>query len=53
LLLRLVKAGQRALGEERERQRERRLAAVERTAGALTGVYPPGYLEQLCREWPD
>ncbi|MFZ0091558.1 MAG: hypothetical protein WAL63_18775 [Solirubrobacteraceae bacterium] len=53
LLLRLVKAGQHALAEERERQRARRLAAVKRTAGALTGVYPPDYLEQLRAEWPE
>jgi hypothetical protein len=53
LLLRLVKTGQRALQAERGRQRDRRLAALERTAGALTGVYPPGYLEQLRGEWPE
>ena len=53
LLLRLVKAGERAIGDERRRQLARRRAAVERTAGALTGVYPPGYLEQLRSEWPE
>jgi hypothetical protein len=53
LLLRLVKAGQIALDAEREGRRKHRLAAVERTAGALTGVYPPGYLERLRREWPE
>jgi hypothetical protein len=52
LLLRLIEAGAGALAEERERHRTRRLAAVKRTAGALTGVYPPGYLEQLRGEWP-
>lgn len=52
LLLRLIEAGQQALDEERKRRRRRRLAAVERTAGALTGVYPSGYLEQLRGEWP-
>ena len=25
---------------------------IERFAGALTGVYPVGYLEDLRREWP-
>jgi hypothetical protein len=53
LLLRLVNAGRSALCEERERRRRRRRAAVQRTAGALTGVYPSGYLEHLRDEWPE
>jgi hypothetical protein len=48
-----VNAGRSALGEERERRRRRRRAAVQRTAGALTGVYPSGYLEHLRDEWPE
>jgi AbrB family looped-hinge helix DNA binding protein len=31
--------------------RERRLAALRRTAGSMTGVYEPGYLEKLRNEW--
>jgi hypothetical protein len=27
--------------------------AIKDTAGALTGVYPPGYLEELRADWPD
>jgi AbrB family looped-hinge helix DNA binding protein len=30
---------------------ERRLEAIRRTKGALTGVYPPDYLEKLRDEW--
>lgn len=30
---------------------ERRLAAIEETAGSLTGMYPPGYLDDLRDEW--
>jgi AbrB family looped-hinge helix DNA binding protein len=30
---------------------ERRLAAIEATAGSGTGDYPPGYLEKLRNEW--
>jgi hypothetical protein len=44
-------------GEEiHERNREpavRRRAAVRRTSGALTGVYPRDYLDLLRDEWPE
>ena len=53
LLLRLVETGHRAIEEEDEARAERRREAIERTAGALTGVYPPGYLEELRKDWPD
>jgi hypothetical protein len=53
LLVRLIETGQRTLEAEREHDRERRIAALERAAGALTGVYPPDYVEQLRREWPE
>lgn len=31
--------------------REARLRAIEETAGSLTGVYEPGYLDRLRDEW--
>jgi hypothetical protein len=52
LLMRLVQEGNRALEHADEEQRNRRAAAVQRTAGALTGVYAPGYLERLRDDWP-
>ena len=30
---------------------ERRRAAIDRLAGSLTGMYPPGYLDALRDEW--
>lgn len=51
--MRLVEAGERAIGDERERQRTRRRAAVERTHGQFRGLYGPGYLERLRDEWSD
>jgi hypothetical protein len=48
LLLRLAAAGRDAI----EREANRRSAAIEETAGALTGVYRPDELERLREDWP-
>jgi hypothetical protein len=53
LLLRLVKAGDAAIGPERLRARERRRRAIAKTAGTLTGVWPRGAVKDLHDEWPD
>lgn len=52
LLLHLVYEGHRALISEREHHAAARRDAVTSTAGALTGVYGPNYLEELRRDWP-
>lgn len=48
LLLRLARAGREAI----EREAGERSAAIEETAGALTGVYRPDELERLREDWP-
>jgi predicted RNase H-like HicB family nuclease len=42
------------VAEETAKLREaQRLAAVDRTAGALTGMFSDGYLDNLREDWPD
>ncbi len=53
LLLHLVEEGGRALRRQRDDLTAARREAVRRTSGALTGVYPPDYLEQLREDWPE
>lgn len=48
LLLRLATAGRDAI----EHKGAERRAAVEETAGVLSGVYEPGELERLREDWP-
>ncbi len=46
-----VEEGRRIVLSPSESVGERRRAAIERTAGSLTGVYEPGGLERLRDEW--
>jgi hypothetical protein len=48
LLLLLAAAGRDAIEHELADRRR----AVEETAGALSGVYEPGELERLRKDWP-
>lgn len=52
LLLRLVEEGHHSLLQQAEERRQARVAAIERTSGALTGAYEPGYLDRLREDWP-
>jgi hypothetical protein len=49
LLLRLAAAGREAIRREAQERR----AAVEETAGALTGVYRRDERERLREDWPE
>lgn len=52
LLIRLVEEGDRSLAEREDEAAARRREAITRTSGALTGMYEPGYLAELRRDWP-
>ena len=52
LLARLAIEGHRAAQQAHDERRQRRLAAVQRNSGVLTGVYGPDYLAALHQEWP-
>ena len=53
LLLRLVEEGHRAVVDLQGQRAAGHREAIRRTAGALTGVYPPNYLEKLRKDWPE
>ena len=52
LLLKLVEQGRCVIEHDRAAEVERRRAAIQKTSGALTGAYEPGYLERLREDWP-
>jgi hypothetical protein len=53
LLAALIREGHRTIESDREHVVADRRAAIRETKGALSGSYPPGYLEQLRRDWPE
>ncbi len=53
LLLRLVDVGGSVLERDSDDAIRRHRAAVEATAGKYSGVFGPGYLAELRRDWPD
>lgn len=53
LLVALVKEGAKRVEEQEESALEKRLRAITEASGALTGTFPPGYLEDLRKDWPE
>jgi hypothetical protein len=52
LLVRLALEGHAAARESRDTRRQRRLAAIRKHSGSLTGSYGPDYLKRLRADWP-
>lgn len=52
LLMRLVKRGHCALVGDQQNGVQKRKEAIRATSGRLTGLYGPGYLEDLRKDWP-
>lgn len=52
LLVRLALEGHRAVHQTDDERRRRRLEAVRKHSGTLTGAYGHDYLKHLREEWP-
>lgn len=52
LIVRLALEGQRAAQEAGDGRRRRRLNALRKHSGILTGAYGADYLNRLRDEWP-
>ncbi len=52
LIVRLALEGQRAAREAGKERRRRKLDALRKHSGVLTGAYGPDYLNHLRDEWP-
>ena len=39
--------------DDGEARRQRRRSAIAELSGSLTGVYAPGYLDDLRHDWPE
>ncbi len=53
LLQRLIAVGDAAAASEDAAGLRARRAAIARTSGMFSGMYPAGYLEDLRQDWPE
>lgn len=53
LVLRLLEEGGTTVEDGEQRRDEVWRRIVRETAGSATGLFPPGYLEELRKDWPD
>ena len=52
ILVRLALEGHRAAQRAHDDKRRRRLVALRKHSGLLTGAYGPDYLDRLREDWP-
>jgi hypothetical protein len=52
LLVRLALDGHHAAQQAQDERHRRRLEAVRKHSGSLTGAYGPNYLQHIREEWP-
>lgn len=53
LLRHLIEEGHKSIAPAATERQNNRLATVRRVSGSYTGLYEPGYLDELRSEWPE